>query len=147
MTVHRLDHVAVAKAGRTRRGAGIDRADLDRRLDLGRTDRSVDAEENQDGQDEVERGPGNDDHEPLPEWMGVETAWPGVHAAVHAGQLHEATQRDRPDGIQRLAALPAQQLGAEPDAELLNLDARELGRQAMTRLVPDDEPAEDHNDD
>src|SRR5216117_1052952 len=121
MTVDRLDHVAVAKAGRTRRGAGIDRADLDRRLDLGRTDRGVDAEENQDGQGEVERGPGNDDDEPLPEWMGIETARPGVHAAVHAGQLDEAAQRDRPDGIQRLAALPTQQLGAEPDANCSTL--------------------------
>src|SRR5438093_216101 len=82
----------------------------------------------------------------FPEWMGIATARPGVHAAVHAGQLDEAAQRDRPDGIQRLAALPTQQLGAEPDAELLNLDARELGRQEMTGFVHDDEPAEDQDD-
>ena len=146
MTIYRLDHVAVAQAGRACRGAGIDRADLDRRFDLGRTDRGVDAEENQDGKGEVEGGPGNDHNEPLPEWMGVEAAWPGVHAAVHAGQLDEATQWDRPDGVQRLAALPAHQLGAEPDAELLDLDAGQFGRQEVTGFVHDDQPAEDQDD-
>src|SRR5439155_24631589 len=79
-------------------------------------------------------------------WIGIGNARPGVHAAVHAGQLDEAAQRDRPDGIQRLAALPAQQLRAEPDAELLNLDARELGRQEVTGFVHDDQPAEDQDD-
>src|SRR5438067_9814554 len=122
LTVDRLDHIAVAEAGRAGRGAGIDGADLDWGLDLRRTDRGVDAEENQHGKGEVEGRPGDDDDEPLPEWMGVEAARPGIHAAVHAGQLDEAAQRDGPDGIQRLAALPAKQLRAEADAELLDLD-------------------------
>src|SRR5437868_2717398 len=77
MPVDRLDHVAVTQAGRAGRSAGIDRADLDRRLDLGRAHRSVDAEENQDGEGEVEGRAGHDDDEPLPQWMGIEASRPG----------------------------------------------------------------------
>src|SRR3989442_15033594 len=145
-TVDGANHVTRLQPGIARRRTGVHGADLDRRLDLGRTDRGVDAEEDQDRQRQVERGPGDDDHEALPEGMRVEAARPGVHAAVHPGQLDEATKRDGPDGIERLAARPSEELGAEAHAEMLPLDAGELAGDQVTRLVHDHEEAEDEDD-
>ena len=146
VTIDRPDDVAGLEPCVVRRCAGIDGADFDRGFDFGRPDRGVDPEENQDRQREVEGGSGDDDDESLPEWMGVEASRTGVHAAVHAGQLDEATHRDSSDGVQRFTALPPDQLWPEPDAELLDFDARELRGQEMTGLMHDHQQAEDDDD-
>src|ERR1700730_3243202 len=78
--------------------------------------------------------------------MRIDATRARVHAAVHPGQLDEATERDGPDCVQRLASLPAEQLGTKSNAELLHLDPAQLGGEEVTRLVHDDEAAEDHDD-
>src|SRR5256885_1214606 len=140
------NHVTRLQSSGAGRGAGVDGAHLDRRLDLGRTDRGVDAEEDQDRQREVEGGARDDDHETLPEWVRVEATRTSVHAAVHSRQLDEATEGDGPDGVERLAPRPAEERGAESHAELLPLDASELGGAEVTRPVHDHEEAEDEDD-
>src|SRR5713101_2140660 len=140
------DDVAGLEPGVVRRCAGIDGTDLDRGFDFSRPDRGVDAEEDQHRQREVEGGSGDDDHEPLPQWMRVEAARTGIHAAVHAGELDEAAQWDGANRVQRLTALPADQLRPETNAELLDFDAGELRGQEVTGLVHDHQQAEDEDD-
>src|SRR6202011_5484668 len=78
--------------------------------------------------------------------MRIEAARAGVHGAVHPGQLDEATERDGADGVEGLASLPAEELRNESEAELLHLDAGELGADEVARLVHDHEDAEDEDD-
>src|SRR6266851_4458490 len=145
-TVNGADHVSRLQPGVARRCAGVHGADLDWGSDLGRPNRGVHGEEDQDRQRQVEGGPGNDDDEPLPEWMRVEAASTGIHAAVHPGQLDEATERNSPDGVEGLASLPAEELGAESHTELLHLDPGELGADEVAGLVHDHKQAEDEDD-
>src|SRR5713101_3990740 len=145
-TINGADHVTRLQSGGARRCARVHGADRDWGSDLGRPDRGVDREEDQDGEREVEGGPGNDDDEPLPERMRVEAARTGIHAAVHAGQLDEATERDGPDGVEGLASLPAEELWAESHTELLHLDPGELGADEVAGLVHDHQDAEDDDD-
>src|ERR1700716_221307 len=78
--------------------------------------------------------------------MRIPAARAGIHAAVDAGQLDEATKRDGSDRVERIAALPAKQLGAESHAELLHLDPGKLGGDEVTRLVHDHQETENDDD-
>src|SRR6202035_1784855 len=146
MAVDRLDDVAGLQAGGVCGCSSIDRADFDRGLDFGGPHRGVDAKEDQHRQREVEGGSGDDDHEPLPQWMCIEAAWTGVHTAVHAGELDEAAHRDGADRVERLTSLPSQQLRPEADAELLDFDAGELGAEEVPGLMHDHQHAKDEDD-
>src|ERR1700737_4567612 len=108
-------------------------------------DRQVNTEEDDHGQRKVEGRTGHDHDESLPERVRVEAPGPRPHAPIHAGELDEAAERDGAHRVQRLAALPTDQLGAEADAELLDLDAGKLGGQEVTRFVDDHQAAEDQN--
>src|SRR2546429_6124672 len=109
-TVDGANYVTGLQPGVARGGAGVDRAYRDRRLDLGCPDGGGDADKDKDRQREIIYGYSDDDHETLPERVRVEAAGGGVHAAVHPGQLYEATAGGGPDGVERLAARPGEEL-------------------------------------
>ena len=131
LTVDRANYVAATQARIGRRRACIHRTDLNRRFNLRQANRHEDTGEDEDRQDQVEGGAGHDHEKSLPERMRIETAWAGIHAAVHAGKLDEPAKGNAAHGVERFSSLDSKQLGAKTDAELFDLDARELGSEEM----------------
>ena len=136
--------VAVPEARLCRRLAREHRAEDrlgTRRADAGEEE---DAEEQEQRQDEIHDGAREDhDHARTHGFLAVAAAARVVLLGVHAGDVVEAAERDRADGVHRLAALEAHELRAKADGKLVDAHARHLRRGKVTELMDEDEQAED----
>jgi hypothetical protein len=166
LPVDRKDPVTRLQLRRCRR-ARVDRADLAVHLLDAERNREQDHERQQD----VHRGPGGYDHDPLPHRLVVVGALHHVgrkrlagrartldllhHArsrvvppsrldlvGVHPGDLHEAAERQGPDAVLGLAALDADELRREEDEEALDPHPRGLRGDEVPELVDDDQEDE-----
>ena len=147
LAVDREDAVTLLEhAGRRR----LLRDGLDpvRRLDLARVAERRPVEPGQDHEREhdVDHRPGEDDHDPLPDRLAVVGAVLDARREllrrVHAGDLHEAAERQPADPVLGLAALPAQLGAAEEEREALDAHPDRLGGREVPELVEDDQERE-----
>ena len=132
-----------ARGGRARRRLldpvdGLGLADV--------ADRPVQPHQDHERQEDVDRGAGGDDHQPLPHRLAVIGAVGDLRRdllhRVHAGDLHEAAERQPADAVLGLAALPAQLRAAEEQREALHAHPDRLGGGEVPELVQDDQRRE-----
>ncbi len=80
------------------------------------------------------------DDETLPRGLRAKTSGLVV-LAVLARHLHESTQRDGIQTVQRSSALPTLHPGGEADTELIHAHAKQLCKAVVTRLMHEHERA------
>ena len=128
----------IARLERGRRGVGLlDRADLGR--PGGRADEREEDDQQNEGDYQVDRGPREDDHYPLPHGLGVVGAGPNLVGqllvGVHPADLHVAPCGDQADGVLGLPHTLRGDRGREEERELLDPHAHQLRNREMPQLV------------
>src|SRR5918999_593951 len=110
------------------------------------SDRPEEDEQQHEGEDQVDRGPRRDHHDPLPDGLRVVGASPHlvgeVLVGVHPADLHVAPRGDRADAVLGLPHLLARQDRGEEEREALDPHADGLGRGEVPQLVEDDQERE-----
>ncbi len=139
--VDRHDPIARLEHGR-RRAAVLDPGHVHRRS-AGLSVRHQQHPDDQKRDQDVDRRTGADHEDPLPHRLVVVGARPDavghLLVRVHAGDLHVATQRDRPDPVLRLAAPELDQHRSEEQREPLHAHADGLRSREVAGLVQDDQ--------
>ena len=110
----------------------------------------VDAEEDQEGEDDVHGGAGADHDDPLPDRLAVVGTVGDLRRnlllRIHAGDFHVAAERDRFDPVLGLAALERPDRRAEEEEEALDPHPGRLGGDVVAGLVEHDQQAEADED-
>ena len=139
--VHGDDPVAgLQRAHRSR--VGLDLIDL---LDaLGGAE--GEPEQQEEGDQQIDRRPGSDHDDALPHGLVVVGAGGNLRwqlfIRVHARDLHEAPQRGRADAVLGLSAPLAEEVGRKEEREALHAHAGFLRGHEVAQLVQDDQRRE-----